>query len=292
MRDMEQRPWPDRRCATPPPGAAAGPANAVSRSARIARFPASTNRSGSLLRSDSAGTTLTIPRGTRYAGRIGNCERPTVEGAAETEPDGCRVLAVAGDGVLRGAADVETVDISGTPRRFAEGRGTLTRAGASAQILSESLSSTPTRAIGAAGGRCRRGPAAPGRHCGTGRPRRQDPIRCRRALTGIPARRRPPDPPSRPDDGTPPPSVPIRLAAMFAERAGAGNADPAPPTMHGPPDRIPRCPSAVQGIACGATIDLSPAGGRRRVAVTLPVSSAPRPRSFQILPMVVPVGRA
>ena len=136
---MEQRPWPDRRCATPPPGAAAGPANAVSRSARIARFPASTNRSGSLLRSDSAGTTLTIPRGTRYAGRIGNCERPTVEGAAETEPDGCRVLAVAGDGVLRGAADVETVDISGTPEGSLRARGTLT-VRASAQILSESLS--------------------------------------------------------------------------------------------------------------------------------------------------------
>ena len=136
---MEERPRPGRRRATPPPDAAVAPANPVSRPPQIARFPAPVYRPGSLPRSDSAGTTLTIPRGIRYSGRIGPCERLTVEGTVETELDGCRVLAVAGDGVFRGRADVETADISGTLEGPLRVRGILT-VRASARILSEALS--------------------------------------------------------------------------------------------------------------------------------------------------------
>ena len=136
---MEERPRPGRRHATPPPDAAAIPANPVSQPPWIARFPAPADRPGSLPRPDSAGTTLTIPRGIRYSGRIGPCERLTVEGTVETELDGCRVLAVAGDGVFRGRADVETADISGTLEGPLRVRGILT-VRASARILSEALS--------------------------------------------------------------------------------------------------------------------------------------------------------
>lgn len=136
---MEERPGPDRRRATAPPDAAAAPANPVSRPGRIARFPAAANRPGSLPRSDSAGTTLTIPRGIRYSGRIGPCESLTVEGTVETELVSCRVLAVGGEGLFRGCADVEAADISGTLEGPLRVRGTLT-VRASARVVSESLS--------------------------------------------------------------------------------------------------------------------------------------------------------
>ncbi len=57
---------------------------------------------------------LTIPRSISYSGRIGSCERLMVEGAVDTELEGCHVLTVAAGGVFRGSADVETADISGT----------------------------------------------------------------------------------------------------------------------------------------------------------------------------------
>ena len=97
------------------------------------------NRFGSLPWSDSAGSTLTIPRGIRYSGRIGRCERITVGGTVETELDGCRVLAAGGAGVFRGAADVETADICGTLEGPLRVRRILT-VRASARIFSGALS--------------------------------------------------------------------------------------------------------------------------------------------------------
>ena len=139
VRDMEERPGPGRRHATPPPDAATDPANPASRPTRTARSPATANRPGSIPQSDSADTALTIPRGILYSGRIESCERLTVEGAVETELVDCRVLTVAGDGVFRGAAHVETADISGALEGSLRVRGTLT-VRASARILSDSVS--------------------------------------------------------------------------------------------------------------------------------------------------------
>ena len=62
-----------------------------------------------------------------------------VEGVVETELDGCRVLMVAASGVLRGSADVERADISGTVEGSLTVREILT-VRASARILSESIS--------------------------------------------------------------------------------------------------------------------------------------------------------
>ena len=62
-----------------------------------------------------------------------------VEGAVETELDGCRVLMVAASGVFRGSADVERADISGTVEGSLTVREILT-VRASARILSKSIS--------------------------------------------------------------------------------------------------------------------------------------------------------
>ncbi len=122
-----------------PPDAAAAAASRPRAPNRRARISSAGNRSGATPRWDSAGTSLTIPRGIQYSGRIGPCERLTVEGVVETELDGCRVLAVAAGGVFRGTADVETAEISGTLEGSLRVRGTLT-VRASARILSDSLS--------------------------------------------------------------------------------------------------------------------------------------------------------
>lgn len=63
----------------------------------------------------------------------------TVGGVVETGLDSCRVLAVAGDGVFRGGADVETADIRGTLQGPLRVRGILT-VRASARIRPETLS--------------------------------------------------------------------------------------------------------------------------------------------------------
>lgn len=142
MRIMEERAGTGRQAMPEPvtrPGAAESPTIPASGPDRRGGIPSSGNRSGPAPRWDSAGTTLTIPRGIRYSGRIGPCERLIVEGVVETELDGGRVLAVAGGGVFRGRADVETADISGTLEGQLRVRGTLT-VRASARIVSESFS--------------------------------------------------------------------------------------------------------------------------------------------------------
>ena len=139
---MEVRTGPARLTipATPPrPDMADFPASRASAADRRARVPSAGNRSGAAPPWDSAGTTLTIPRGIHYSGRIGPCEGLTVEGVVETELDGCRRLAVAGGGVFRGRADVETAEIRGALEGPLRVRGILT-VGASARILSESIS--------------------------------------------------------------------------------------------------------------------------------------------------------
>ena len=139
---MEERAGLGRQAMLEPvtrPGAAEPPTIPASAPDRRARISLSGNRSGPAPRWDSAGTTLTIPRGIRYSGRIGPCERLTVEGTVETELGGCRVLEVAWGGVFRGRADVETADVSGTLEGPLRVRGTLT-VGASARIVSDSLS--------------------------------------------------------------------------------------------------------------------------------------------------------
>jgi len=79
-----------------------------------------------------------IPRSISYSGRIGSCERLKVEGAVETELDGCRVLIVAGGSVFRGSADVETADIRGTVEGSLTVREMLT-VRATARIVSVSV---------------------------------------------------------------------------------------------------------------------------------------------------------
>ena len=99
----------------PPPEAAPGFRGEVhSRPAPRADMPAAATPARLVAGADSEGKTLTIPRGISYSGRIGSCERLMVEGAVETELDGCRVLMVAASGVFRGSADVDRADISGT----------------------------------------------------------------------------------------------------------------------------------------------------------------------------------
>ena len=88
---------------------------------------------------DSDGKTLTIPRSISYSGRIGACERLTVEGVVEADISGCRVLVVAAGGVFRGSADVETADISGTVEGSLNVRRNLTLR-ASGRIVAETLS--------------------------------------------------------------------------------------------------------------------------------------------------------
>ena len=123
----------------PPEAPPALPARVRSRPGRRAEVPAATTAGLPAHGADSEGKTLTIPRSISYSGRIGSCERLMVEGAVETELDGCRVLAVAASGVFRGSADVERADISGTVEGPLTVRELLT-VRASARILSESIS--------------------------------------------------------------------------------------------------------------------------------------------------------
>ena len=122
-----------------PSSEAVSPESPPSRLPRRARVPAFGLPSGLAPGADSEGKTLTIPRSISYSGRIGSCERLMVEGAVETEIHGCRFLAVAASGVVRGSADVERADISGTVEGPLTVRGLLT-VRASARILCGSLS--------------------------------------------------------------------------------------------------------------------------------------------------------
>ena len=122
-----------------PPDAAASPASRPRAPDRRARISSAGDRSGPAPRWDSAGTSLTMPRGIQYSGRIGPCETLTVEGVVQTQLDDCRNLAIPGRGVFRGTADVKTADISCTLQGSLRARGTLT-VRASPRIVSESLS--------------------------------------------------------------------------------------------------------------------------------------------------------
>ena len=125
---------------TPPPETAPDSLGGVrSRSARRADVPTAATPARLVPGADSEGKTLTIPRSISYSGRIGSCERLMVEGAVETEFDGCRVLMVAASGVFRGSGDVERADISGTVEGSLTVREILT-VRASARILSKSIS--------------------------------------------------------------------------------------------------------------------------------------------------------
>ena len=121
-----------------PPSEAGSPENPPSPLPRRARVPASGLPDGHAPGADSEGKTLTIPRSISYSGRIGSCERLMVKGTVETEIHGCRVLAVAANGVFRGTADVERADISGTVEGSLTVRELLT-VRASARILSGSI---------------------------------------------------------------------------------------------------------------------------------------------------------
>ena len=124
----------------PPPEATPDSRGGVRfRRARRADVPTAATPAQLVPGADSEGKTLTIPRSISYSGRIGSCERLMVEGVVETELDGCRVLMVAASGVLRGSADVERADISGTVEGSLTVREILT-VRASARILSESIS--------------------------------------------------------------------------------------------------------------------------------------------------------
>ncbi len=123
-----------------PPEATPDPRGEVrSQPARPATAPPAQTPARLVPGADSEGKTLTIPRSISYSGRIGSCERLTVEGAVETEISGCRVLIVAAGGVFRGSADVETADISGTVEGSLTVRQNLT-VRASARIVAETLS--------------------------------------------------------------------------------------------------------------------------------------------------------
>ena len=122
-----------------PPSEAASPESLRLPRGRRPDIPAAGTSGGLAPRADSEGKTLTVPRSISYSGRIGSCERLMVEGAVETEIHGCRVLAVAANGVFRGSADVERADISGTVEGSLTVRELLT-VRASARILSGSIS--------------------------------------------------------------------------------------------------------------------------------------------------------
>ena len=142
MRNLEERTGvgqPAMPAPQLPRDAAASPAGRPRAPDRRARISSAGDRSGPAPRWDSAGTSLTIPRGIRYSGRIGPCERLIVEGVVEAELAECGMLAIAAGGAFRGTADVETADISGTLEGPLRVRGTLTVRG-SARILSEALS--------------------------------------------------------------------------------------------------------------------------------------------------------
>ena len=124
---------------TVPPEATPDPHGEVrSRPARPATAPSAQAPARLVPGADSEGKTLTIPRSISYSGRIGSCERLIVEGAVETELDGCRVLIVAAGGVFRGSADVETADIRGNVEGSLTVREMLT-VRATARIVSDSV---------------------------------------------------------------------------------------------------------------------------------------------------------
>lgn len=91
---------------TPPTGFTPQPAR------RITEIPSPASVKAA--EAESEGKRLVIGRQVKIAGEISGCAHLTVEGAVDAKLEGVRGIDVAANGVLKGAADVDTAVIAGT----------------------------------------------------------------------------------------------------------------------------------------------------------------------------------